>query len=81
MDEKHYSVISWTTLFLVTACSSFIFCLILKILNGNISGLFLKIGVATGVLGLCSWGITCLVNKMNAPKKDKTVIQVEKSRY
>jgi hypothetical protein len=81
MDEKPYSGVSWTTLFFVTACSSFIFCLILKVLNGNISGLFLKLGVTTGVLGLCSWGISWLLNKMNAPKKEKSVIQVEKSRY
>jgi len=81
MDDKPYPVFSWTSLFFVTACSSFIFCLILKILNGNISGLFLKIGVITGVLGLCSWGVRFLVNKINASKKDKTIVQAEKGRY
>lgn len=81
MDDKPYPTFSWTTLFIVTACSSFIFCLILKVLNGNISGLFLKIGVFTGFLGLCSWGVRFLVNKMNASKKEKTVIQAEKSSY
>lgn len=71
MDENDMMGFSWSTLFIVTACSSFAFSFILKLLDGNFSPLLIKIGVVTAVLSLISW----LIGKLSKPSGKKSSTQ------
>jgi|GEM_PF-5793489 len=51
-EEKALKEFSWKAIFIVTALSSFIFSGILKLLDENSSGIFLKTGVASTVISL-----------------------------
>lgn len=51
MEEREFS---WSIFFCVTAVSFFAFCGALKLIEAPHSGLFLKIGLLFGVLGILS---------------------------
>ncbi|MEO6612316.1 MAG: hypothetical protein ABIT05_06245 [Chitinophagaceae bacterium] len=57
MQEKEMMKFSWTGFFLVTGCSSFIFSMALKILDGAPPRILLLIGTVTISLGLLNWMI------------------------
>lgn len=59
---------SWTTLFCVTAVSFIIFSGALSFLDAPNSGLFLRIGLAIGGLGILSILNTYIGTKMSARK-------------
>lgn len=69
MEEKGYWDMNWTALFVVTACSTFIFSVIIKILDGYFSTFLLVVAAITTVLSLFSWGISIL-NQQYSRKKD-----------
>ncbi len=51
-EEKALKEFSWKALFIVTSLSCFLFSGILKLLDGNSSGFFLKAGIASLVISL-----------------------------
>lgn len=55
MDENEIDKFSWSALFLVTACCSFLFNFVLKIIDGHFSSWLLFIAGISGGLGLLSW--------------------------
>lgn len=67
MDEREIEKFSWSGLFLVTACCSFLFSFVLKILDGAFSSWLLIIAGVTSVLGLLSWLIS-LIDRQYAKK-------------
>jgi hypothetical protein len=69
MEEKGYWEVNWTALFIVTACSSFIFSLVIKILDGYFSELLLIIGGITSGLSLLSWLLQVLAIQYSRKKK------------
>jgi hypothetical protein len=52
MDEKEFT---WSGLFLVTACSSFLFSGMVKLLDGSYSDLLLLIGGIALLLTVSNW--------------------------
>jgi len=62
---------SWTGLFLVTGCSSLLFCLALKILDGDYPRLLMLIGPVSIVLGLLNWAGQMLARHSGTGRKKK----------
>jgi hypothetical protein len=60
MEDQGKVEMNWTALFIVTACSSFLFSLTIKILDGEFPILLLVISAITGVLSLLSWFLKIL---------------------
>jgi hypothetical protein len=69
IEEKEMREFSWSSLFIVTGISSFIFSGALKLLDGSHSGFLLKIGFLASTLGLLQWLIKKLLT--SSPKKNK----------
>ena len=69
MEEKGYWDMNWTALFVVTACSTFIFSVIIKILDGYFSTFLLVIAAITTILSLLSWFLNTL-SQQYSRKKD-----------
>lgn len=74
MEEKGYWGFNWTALFIVTACSTFIFSLAIKIVDGNFPGLLLIITVIAGALGVISWLMVTLTEQFNRKRKERRFI-------
>ncbi|HEX7845675.1 MAG TPA: hypothetical protein VF476_07700 [Chitinophagaceae bacterium] len=55
MEEREMREFSWSIFFCVTAVSFFIFSVALDLLDASRSGLFLKIGLVLGGLGILSF--------------------------
>jgi hypothetical protein len=70
MDEKEMWDISWSSLFMVTGVSSFLFSIGIKLLEGSHSPLLLKIGLYASILAVLSWGIK-KINQLTLHKKEK----------
>ena len=58
MREDEMNEFSWSMLFIVTACSSFIFNLLIKIMDGHFSNLLLKVGSIATLLAALNWAIS-----------------------
>jgi hypothetical protein len=74
MEEKEYWGFNWTALFIVTACSLFIFSLAIKIVDGDFPNLLLIISVIAGVLGVISWLMGKLAEQFNRKRKERRFI-------
>jgi hypothetical protein len=79
MDAKHFWVVNWTTMFLVTACSSFIFSIIVKLLDGNFSLLLIMVGIISLGLGVFSWCIKRLTQNASPGEEETAVLPVDKN--
>jgi len=67
MDENQIEDFSWSGMFTVTSMSSFLFTGVIWVLDGNISFLFMALGITTFVLSILNW----LVRIIKAPVREK----------
>lgn len=71
MDERDLNKFSWSGLFLVTACCTFLFSLAIKLMDGEFSTWLLIIAAATSVLGVLSWTMS-RIDRQYARKRDNS---------
>lgn len=74
MDEKEWREFSWSGLFIVTACCSFLFNLIIKLMDGNFSNLLLGVGIFATFLGVANWGVSMLSRQSCKKRKNRRFV-------
>lgn len=67
MENKDTSEFSWSGLFIVTACCSFLFNGVIKLLDGDFSNLLFVIGTIAAFLTIVNWAARTVVR--NSIKK------------
>lgn len=72
MEEKEIQGFSWSTFFCVTAISFVVFSVALNFLDAPHGGLFMRIGLVCGGLGILAILNSWLGTKMSADKPQKT---------
>jgi len=55
MENKDISEFSWSGLFIVTACCSFLFNGVIKFLDGDFSNILFAIGTIAAFLAIVNW--------------------------
>jgi hypothetical protein len=71
MEDNELGGFSWSGLFIVTACCSFIFNVIVKVLDGDFSNLLFLIAGITAFLGIVSWGGKVLMRQYNKKRRNR----------
>jgi len=79
MEEKEMLKFSWRIFFCVTAISFIIFCGALRFLDAPNSGLFLRIGLVIGGLGILSILSTYIGTKMSS--KEPNISQEQEDLF
>jgi hypothetical protein len=71
-EEKEMMKFSWSGLFIVTSICSFLFSLVLKLIDGEHISLFIKIGFASLILASLSL-VNSLLKQKDAKRRTKKV--------
>ncbi len=69
MDENNIDDFSWSAMFFVTACSSFIFSGCIKLMDGRFSNLLLIIGGVAAFLAVISCVTKHVIRQANKKRK------------
>jgi hypothetical protein len=73
MEKKEINDFSWSVLFIVTACCSFLFSGILKLLDGDFSWLLLVIGGVAAGMAAVNWVGRMIDGYIHKKRKDPLV--------
>ena len=80
MEEQEYCEFNWTMLFIVTACSSFLFSLIIRVIDGVFPELLLVTGGIATVLSVLTLLVGVLANQSERKKKKAGYTTTDLSR-
>lgn len=69
MEDNELGGFSWSVLFIVTACCSFLFNVVVKIMDGYFSDLLFLIAGITAFLGVISYAGKVLTRQYNKKKR------------
>lgn len=71
MENKEISEFSWSGLFIVTACCSFLFNGAIKFLDGSFSNLLFVIGTAAAFLTIANWAARTVARSSNKKRSKR----------
>lgn len=63
MENKDISDFSWSGLFIVTTCCSFLFNGVIKFLDGGFSNILFAIGIIAAFLAIVNWAVRTVARR------------------